>query len=303
MKNFRLFLLLGICLVFGGVKLVMAQNNGVMMSPPFADVEIAKGDLEKDLVIELTNQSQTTITLNLSVVDFGSLDESGGVAFLTGNSQPGDRKYALASWMSLEKDWVVIDPGKKETVKVAILNKESLSGGGHYGAVLATLKTEEKPKADMVGFNQALATLVYVQKSGGEIKSLIYKSVDYVTNWLKLPSQMKIRFENNGNTHLTPRGKVEINDAWGNIVSKGIINDSSGRIIPESFRLFSVSLKQNQGWLWPGKYQIKIDFRYDGKEDFQSVKIEYKYVGKEGIILLAVVIILGAVWWWYKRRV
>ena len=154
-----------------------AENNqGVSFSPPFTDIEIGS-EKEKKIDLEISNQSESSLVFGLSVIDFGSLDESGGIAFLTTQPNSDERKYALASWISLEKSEVIVPPKSKEIIKVTILNKESLFPGGHYGAVLATIRNEEKTLSDKVGINQSIASLLYVQKNGGETKNLILRNI------------------------------------------------------------------------------------------------------------------------------
>jgi hypothetical protein len=277
-----------ICIFAVTVSSEAAENKGIYLSPPFIDVEISGSDSEKQLVLEIGNQGIVSETLELSVVDFGSLNESGGVAFLTTDKQPGDRKYALASWISLEKSAVTINPGEKQEVKVTIINKESLMSGGHYGAVLATVKFGGTNNVDTVGLSKSLATLFYVLKTGGERRNLIFKNIEWSSNWFRLPYQIKLRFENNGNVHVVPRGKIEITNPRGELVTKGIINEGSGKIMPESFRIFPVTIKPTRGWMWPGKYTIRVDYRYDGKDNFLTYQNNYIYIGREGIILVIV---------------
>jgi len=287
---------------FGFKKTEAIDNMGVYISPPFIDMVMGATDAQKDFVLELGNNSPATIMVNLSVVDFGTLDESGGVAFLS-SKENGDRKYALASWMSLEKDWVIIAPNKKEKIKITVLNKESLTSGGHYGAVLATVKSEAKLGKDMVGLNQSLASLIYIQKTGGEIKNLILKNVELKSSWRQFVDKANIRFENNGNIHLVPRGKVEVKSSWGKLVAKGIINEASAKILPESFRVFSLPIKTLNMWIWPGKYTAEISYRYDGKDNFVVFQKQITYVGREGVIMITIVLLSIVFLWLWKRRV
>lgn len=132
--------------VLGGLigcqKVMAAEKGGLFLSPPSVDVTVGQTQPENSFDLEVGNNGLAAETLDLSVVDFGSLDETGGIAFLTVNSNEGERKYALASWISLEKSEVTVSPGKVEKIRVTILNKETLAPGGHYGAVLATVRSE-----------------------------------------------------------------------------------------------------------------------------------------------------------------
>lgn len=298
-KIWLLFLLV----FFMAPKIVLGvENKSTYISPPFADIEISNKE-DKVIELEIGNNGETDLVFELSVVDFGSLDESGGVAFLTTNQDKGERKYALASWISLEKSEVVVAAKSKEKIKITILNKESLLPGGHYGAVLATLRNEEKSDGDKVGLNQSMATLLYVQKSGDEKRNLVLRNIIWQNPTLKFIDLIDLRFENNGNTHLVPRGKVEIKNIFNKAVAEGIINEGSVKILPETFRKMMTQVNYFKKWKWPGKYLIEIDYRYDGKEAFSKYNNSFLYVGVEGIILLLFGLILGLLTVQRKKKV
>jgi hypothetical protein len=167
-----------------------------------------------------------------------------------------------------------------------VINKDSLAPGGHYGAVLATVRSDEKVNQPMVGVNQSLATLIYVLKNGGEKADLEFKSLEYNKNVFYFPKMVNLRFGNNGNVHVVPRGKMEITNSKGEIIAKGIVNADSGKILPESFRVLQTSIKRIKVWNWPGVYNLKLDYRYDGVDNFSEVKTKLVYVGFEGAIIV-----------------
>lgn len=284
----RIFLFLAIILaIIGNSKILAVENNGLFLSPPFIDISVDIKQPEKFYYLEIGNNTRTETVFDISVVDFGSLDETGGVAFLTVNNDKNERKYSLASWISLEKQTVTVMPGKTEKIKVTILNKDSLSPGGHYGAVLATVRAAADRTKDMVGINQSLASLIYVQKTGGEKPNLIFKSWEFSKNIFYFPKTVKIRFENNGNVHVVPRGKVEIKNSRGEIVAKGIINGDSGKILPESFRIMGLPIEKVKLWNQPGIYNLDVSYRFDGRDEFSSMKTKVIYVGFEGVLVVS----------------
>jgi hypothetical protein len=282
-------------MVMSGKK-VLAEG-GFYVNPPFTDVEIKPDSEESSFELEIGNRSQTEAVFKMTVADFGSLDETGGVAFLTVSKDNNERKYALASWISLERDLVTVSPGKTEKIKVTILNKGSLTPGGHYGAVLATVKSASGVSSDAVGVNQSLATLIYVLKAGGEKPSLVFKSLEFGKNLFYFSKTVKLRFWNNGNVHVVPRGTVEVKNISGEIAAKGIINEGSVRVLPESFRVMELPMRKVKFWNWPGKYTIEVNFRYDGNEILTNVKTEIFYVGYEGTILILAGLGIIAILW------
>lgn len=262
-----------------------AEKGSFSVRPAFSDVKVDSETKQSTIEIEIDNQGQKETVFNISVVDFGSMDETGGLAFITVNDNISERKYALASWISLEKEMVEVMPGKTEKIKATILNKNSLSPGGHYGAILVTAKSNDGREGETVGINQSMASLVYVLKSGGEKSSLQISSVEVKNNFFKFPDEIKLRFWNEGNIHVVPRGIVEIKDGRGRTVAKGVINEGSVRIFPESYRIVDLEIKRLRKWSWPGKYKMEVNYRYDGKETFSAVQENYWYVGYEGVLL------------------
>jgi hypothetical protein len=281
-----IFVLLVILGVSVGQGVLAAENGGLYLSPPYIDITVGSSQPENSFYLTVGNNIQTETTFNLSVVDFGSLDETGGIAFLTVNDDKNQRKYALASWISLEKETVTVGVGKTDRVKVTIVNKDSLLPGGHYGAVLATIRTSAQRSADMVGINQSLASLIYVLKSGGEIPNLTFKSLEFNKNIFLFPKTVKLRFQNSGNVHVVPRGKVEIKTGNGMIVALGIINSDSGKVLPESFRVLTLPINRVKSWIMPGIYNLEVSYRYDGREDFSSFKTRVVYIGFEGLAMI-----------------
>ena len=268
--KFLFFVLVGVGFAFLCPTHALAGETGLTVTPVFQEVTLATDEAEARFSITLTNQTDGPLVLRPSVVDFGSLDESGGVAFL-GASDNLVRKYSLASWMRPEKDIVSLEAGESEDLRVVIENRESLSPGGHYGAVLFTIGNEEgDAKENVVAVNQLLSVLVFAKKEGGEIYRLNLLDRTWERSLLFGLSQTSLRFQNEGNVHIVPRGIVTLTDPLGRVVEKGIINTESGLVLPESQRTFVTKLSLVTPLLIPGRYTLITDYRYDGQEAFES---------------------------------
>ena len=268
--KFLFFVLVGVGFTFLCPTHALAGETGLTVTPVFQEVTLATDEAEARFSITLTNQTDGPLVLRPSVVDFGSLDESGGVAFL-GASDNLVRKYSLASWMRPEKDIVSLEAGESEDLRVVIENRESLSPGGHDGAVLFTIGNEEgDAKENVVAVNQLLSVLVFAKKEGGEIYRLNLLDRTWERSLLFGLSQTSLRFQNEGNVHIVPRGIVTLTDPLGRVVEKGIINTESGLVLPESQRTFVTKLSLVTPLLIPGRYTLITDYRYDGQEAFES---------------------------------
>ncbi len=276
------------------------EQHGLTVSPAFQEIILDQQYQEQNFVVSVANDTDVSVSLRLSVLDFGSLDESGGVALL-GASSDLEKKYALASWMHLEKDVLTLDPGEIGKVRVTIENRETLSPGGHYGALTFQTDngTDTDDVANNVSVNQLFTTLVFVKKVGGEIYDLKLSGQEYESNYVQFRDVLRMRFQNGGNVHLVPRGIVSVTDPFGRVVAKGIINQESALILPETFRVYPVHFVRLATSFIPGRYTMEIAYRYDGKDDFTTTSLQFNFIPPTIIILL---LALGAVCWGYVIR-
>lgn len=301
MKYFRLFFVF-LVLAVAHTETVSAEG-GLTLEPVFQNISFSADVAQTDFFVTLTNTTGAPLTLRPSVVDFGSLDESGGVAFL-GAADSLERKYGLASWMYPEKDVIFLDPGEKEQLRVFIENRESLSPGGHYGAVLFQIGTDNLGgDENVVSVSQSISMLVFAQKKGGEQYDIELKGTERSKNPFFAPTQVRLRFQNGGNVHVVPRGRVTLTDPLGRMVKKGSINPESGLILPETQRTYVTEMQALARMLFPGFYTVTIAHRYDGKDDFSSEEVKIFLFPWQSIALFLVGGgIFGMRHWWRKKK-
>ena len=248
-----------------------AAEGSFSVGPLFSEIEI-NAESEKRFSLEVSNDTIDPVVFRLSFIDFGSLDESGGIAFL-GKGTDFQQRYGLASWMSAEKDVVTVFPQGKEVLNLTINNRESLSAGGHYGAVLFRIEKEGGEITDEnsnVSISKTLTALVFVRKIGGEITDFNFVESTTRKDMLGIPDKLSLRFRNSGNTHVTPRGRTEVRDMFGRVVRKGILNEESSRVLPESYRVYPTAFLTLSKAFLPGYYTVAAQYRYDGQDEFTS---------------------------------
>lgn len=252
------------------------ESQRVIVEPALQEVVVEnEARVDASVILENTTSSGQRYTIRL--VDFGSLDESGGVAFL-GSGDPRD--YQDATWMETGVNDIVVPPNAKAKLDIIIKNDENFSPGGHYGAVLfekAALEGDAAVDKTEVAINQVFSALVYVRKVGGEVFALDFLDHEYRKNFWRLPETVALRFANNGNVHMIPRGTIRISDPLGSVVQKATLNQSSGLVLPQSKRRFEERFQLiSFAWL-PGKYTVRTEYRYDGKDSFEIVAEKYWY--------------------------
>ncbi|NTW13690.1 MAG: hypothetical protein HGA31_01525 [Candidatus Moranbacteria bacterium] len=269
-----------------------AGEMSYSLEPFFQEIEISGGELSQEVTVILRNNTDSDATFRVSMKDFGSLDESGGVAFLGGGSDFGE-KYGLASWMHSDIEQFTVPSRDSQSVPVRISDRETLPAGGHYGAVLfELLGVGENADESQVSVRSSFASLIFINKVGGEIRGMTHTDTFVLeTDIAGVPDKVSVRFRNDGNTHLVPRGRIFVEDPFGRVVREGVLNADSGRMLPESQRIFSVALKPIHRALFPGTYTIGVEYRYDGNDGALSAPLLRVFPLR--LMMLWVVVMVG----------
>jgi hypothetical protein len=289
--------LVGISLYIGTLGVHSQSENGdITIDPVYQQVIVKPSPDTQQFSFKITNHTKSAQTFSLKAVDFGSLNDTGGVAFIGVKTPDLNYKYALSPWIKVENKSIVVGPGQTLKQSVLITDVHSMPPGGHYGAIfIQPQKSNEQGQSSKVEVSQVVSSLVFVNKVGGDVYKLDLESNKSNQSLFKLPSKVTLRFHNGGNIHLVPRGKITINDSKGRIIREGLVNEDSGIMLPESNRQF-VSIMQNRAMSWlPGNYYLNVKFRYDGKDSYTVKTIKFFYFGKVLIYVLPILIVLGLI--------
>jgi len=266
------------------------QPSGITVSPAFQQVAIPAGAAEQPINFSITNDKSTPQTVNLSVADFNTLNESGGLFFVGTNPTALQKKYGLAKWVSLPANALTIAAKQTVPVKANILNLPTLTPGGHYGALMIELASGQSG-ANSVGVKPIASSLLFVTKMPDDTHHLRLDNVSFNSSLTSLPKNVSLRFYNDGNTHVVPRGVVKLVDPRGKLVSQGIINQNSGIILPATYRVYQVGLNQVSSSNAIGSYKLTVDFRFDGMSQFRSYQASFVYVALVYLVLAAAIFV------------
>lgn len=293
----RVLTLLPSLILFGGFRPLPAQAaakagpTGITVSPAFQQVTIQANETEHPVSFTITNDKNIAQTLSLSTADFNTLSESGGLVFVGTNPTALQKKYGLAKWLSLPQTQITIAPGQTVTIKADVLDLASMPAGGHYGALmLAVQNPGAATTSNNIAVHPIASSLLFVTKLGGDTHKLGLAGVTVNRKFLSLPDEVILRFHNDGNTHLIPRGIVTVVDSRGKVVSKGIINDDSGIILPETLRRYYVPMQQIASSALPGQYKLRVDFRFDGISQFRSYQTSFWIIPWYVILIILVLV-------------
>lgn len=289
-------------------------KGGVTISPPFQDITVLPNQTLVPQNFAVSNNNDAPVTFDLSTVDMGALDDTGGVVF-SGLTADYQQKYGLAKWLQLDRPTVTVAAHATQSVNFSIINDSTLGPGGHYGAIVVKPQGGSATSKNQVSLNPQAATLLFVRKVGGEVYGLNFVGGTTGTSWWQLPRQLTIKLKNTGNVHVVPRGFALIEDSHGNQIGKGIINQDSSLILPERTRDYTISWQRLKRIMWPGKYTVDVFYRYDGIDRYQHAVYTITFINLPFILSISVIIIalLWLIWRafpglrkripWFKKRV
>jgi len=195
----------------------------------------APGSSQSD-VIKVTNNTDGPITLYSSKEDFVAGDETGRPKFVTSKDQTSET-YSLANWIKIENENVTLAQGETREVRFTVSAPASAEPGGHYGAVFFSPGVAGQSQVAIV---QRLGVLLLVNVPGnievrGEMTKFSVGNKDEkevfseASDFSRFPIAFQTEFQNAGNTHLKPIGKIELVDENGeilkNIGKETIINE------------------------------------------------------------------------------
>lgn len=283
--------------LFGWADSALAK--GLTVAPAYVEVEVNNPKEDQFIEFSYTNDTGHPVTLELYPIDFYQKSPSGEISFA--GSKVGDYSYSLASFLSFESNTLILAPGETKKYKVKVLNRPDLSPGGHYAAVVARLVQEPGERKTSVA--PAISSLVYLRKVGGERFHLTLSDINWSQSpvHFTIPSNITIQLQNDGNVHVIPYGRVEVTDMFGRLVYKGIINESSGIILPQSRRNMLVNLRQVNKNFPLSFYKISINGRDSLNKTVFMFNDSFIYVSW-WILVIPVLGVGGLVWWKRKRK-
>jgi len=242
-------LLFFILLFFAPQFAFSVGSSFLEVSPAVAEMVLTKPEETKTLEITFSNKSEEFLDLQLSISDFREKDLTAQVEFLPNSSS---YEYSLVSFLSLSHNYLVLEPNGKQKIKVTVKNRDDLSPGGHYAAVIAKIAGEKNKKQEGTIISPSVSALILLRKVGGEKFNLSLKEVDwpkalFVSHY---PQKVNLLFQNEGNIHIIPYGVAEIKDVLGRTIYKGVINFSSAYVFPSSRRFIEIEMGKT-GFSWP----------------------------------------------------
>jgi|GEM_PF-2150306 len=294
-------MLLAIWLGLNAPEIVRAEETGIRVEPLSLELTVSADQPEAKGVINFKNLTDQNQFVDFSAIELNTTDSQGNLELL---NLAGGKNTNASIFISLSSASAVLAPQTDFSLRVVAKNSQSLAPGGHYAGVIARFTSND------LGVNKtqvlpAVSTLLLVRKIGGERYHISLMEVEGSGKQLvfRLPEEFHLTFANEGNIHLVPYGTVELIDLFGRVVKRGIINDSSKIIFPQSQRRLTQSIV-NLEPSWPAMfYRLRIQGTTSpGAVNFGQ-EFSFIYVSTPALLLIICsLLILVAIKRWKRKR-
>ena len=304
MKYLLVLACIAICCYWLIPSVKAADNQGIAVSPSIIRLDLNESSPTASLTY--TNNTEQTIELNFRKQNFDQLDINGGeVNFL---DPPNDQnyRYALASWINFDRQQISLSPNESAALNFDI-EADKLSAGAHYAAIIADISQPDNKNS--LNINGALSSLIFVRsKSDKQQESATINQVLRQPDDWQWPDKVITRLNNTGDVELIPSGLIEIKDSNGQLVAKGIINEGSVIVLPQSIRQLDSPIKTFSKLLLPGYYDINLRLKYGKSEELINYSTRFWSLGTiklNWLLSFAALLVSGfilAIYWWKTNR-
>jgi hypothetical protein len=209
-------------------------GKALTVSPPQVEMTLVPGQ-KAEMVIKLYNEEETDLTLYTDSALFTS-NNVDGLPVYDFNASKED----ISTWFEVEKGPITLKSKERKSIPVTINTPTNAGPGGHY-AVLAFSKNP--PKSDsgttQISIASQIGVLILARIEGeiqeaGQISSFISDAKQY----RYLPVNFRTIFNNTGNVHLRPTGKIIINNTFGKKTAELNFNEANSAVLPDSSRTY-----------------------------------------------------------------
>lgn len=271
MKKIILFFILAVFLFADS----LFAASGIGVRPLRTNISLDPG-ASGSIYLTIINNEDFTQVVKPEFQTYTSHNEQG---YPIAKQLEEDDPQNIISWISFEKEKISVPPKSEKKVKVTISVPETAEPGGRYGALIyGPILTDTSG----VAFRTRVASLLLLDVKGdekydGEVSGFGIKDQEMYSD---KGIQFAVDFENKGNIHVGPKGKISIYDKDGkkvesvfSILDKDgeemILNDIPvnpflNYTLPGLKRVYESDWKMNVA---EGKYTAKLDLLFKKGDD------------------------------------
>lgn len=279
-----LFVLIASMLLVVAPKANAQQTESITLNvtPTVIELDGNPGDtLEGSF--KIVNGSEISLLLNAIAKNFTASDEVGGV-----NITEDDTSYSLAKWVTIDPVSAEVDARGSQIFNYTIDIPEDAEPGGHFGSLI--VKTEAV-RVDLTGPSvaQEVGPLVLVRIAGDTFQEASIVEFNTIDSFVeKGPVTFETRVKNTGNVHFKPKGKIEIKNMFGSVVTTIDLDEQN--VLPDSIR--KLTNDWNPTGLTVGRYTADLTVVYGVDDTIVTSSTTFVVFPYKTIIPITVFVLL-----------
>ena len=220
------------------------ESLSLVIEPSRLEISIAPGETwNAEFVI--ANPNSYPVTLHAAVADFDPQGEMGVGRLVPPTEDLESVTYSASRWVTFGKPSFAIEAEQSTTLPISLAVPEVAEPGTHVAALIVGTRAGEE--VGQLGVSANVTSLLLVKVLGDVTRDgFIREFVTSQRTYNGSDVDFTVRFENAGNTHLTPRGEVVITNIWGR---------ERGRIPVNAATAFDIVLPKRVGdfsFTWSG---------------------------------------------------
>ncbi|MBU0597772.1 hypothetical protein KKF61_02105 [Patescibacteria group bacterium] len=232
-KRFASKLVLVIVLAFAFSLCLSSYAEAITLIPPSLEIGLKPGKVYSS-EIKLYNETASPVELYTEKTAFTAQGETGKPDF----DFDADTEIGLVSWIDIEAGPIVVQPGQRYYVPLAINAPLDADPGGHYATIFFSTNP---PEEGQVKISSKVGTLVFANVDGEvteQVKIVEFDTSGGKGSFNRLPVEFFTRIQNSGNVHLKPTGSIVITNILGKESGSVDFNSTKGAILPDTTRRF-----------------------------------------------------------------
>lgn len=308
-----------LCLVFTALTCVFIANPvqaqvrgsgvSITVAPTLIELGTQPGEIWRSS-LKVVNTNTFPLTVYVEPAHFAPAGEQGQGNIVPHSAIPDDEPV-LANWITVPEEVATIEPGKSTSVPFIVETPDSAAPGSHFAAL--QVSTVPSSRATTVGLNtaQVISSLLFLRVTGDIEEAGTIRSFTATNAFQSVAkSELQVRFENTGNSHVQPIGEIVITNMWGS--ERGRIpvniNTSFGNALPKTIRAYDFAWQRKPGLLDIGYHTAAVTLAYGSEEkQFASAKTGFWVIPIKPILftlfgIVAIISVLMLISRWYIRR-
>lgn len=240
-------------------------KNDFSLGPTRLSYSINPGD-KVEAVLQITSRIEGDTKFVVGIEDFISSEDPSKYTIFLGEEKS---QFSSKEWFKPELSEFTLKHGQRLHLPITIQVPKDAEPGDHYSAVFVQTSTKHNNESG-ISLSSRVGALFLLRIEGkAKTEGNLISFTSDKPFYLEGPIKFALNFQNNGNVHLTPFGKIEIANVLGKTVAQIEVHDWV--VLRDSQRAQIASWAPSR--LSLGRYTAKVQIQrgYDNLIDTKEI--------------------------------